>query len=161
MLPKTFVSDFCALLGDYTTFIDPNNNQFEVMVERIRDSVFLTTGFNAIHEFYDVRLGGTIVMVFIGAGQFGINVINQSWRVVDPPLFIPSMKFEIEKTIVPAFAYEGVPVTSEILTFHHDERNFQIWWEKYLTGFDVTSGFMVFYFCITLLFYHVHFYHLI
>ena len=126
MLPKTFVSDFCALLGDYTTFIDPNNNQFEVMVEKIRDSVFLTTGFNALHDFYYVRLGGTVVMVFTGAGQFGINVINLSGRVVDPPLFIPSMKFEIEKTIVPTFAYEGVPVTSEILSFHHDESNFQI-----------------------------------
>jgi predicted Zn-dependent protease len=43
MLPKTFVSDFGASLGDYATFIDPNNNQFEVMVERIRDSVFLTS----------------------------------------------------------------------------------------------------------------------
>jgi hypothetical protein len=83
-------------------------------------------------------------MVFTGAGQFGINVIDRSRRVVDPPLFIPSMKFEIEKIIVPAFAYEGVPVTSEILTFHLDERNFQISWKKYLTGFDVTSGFMVF-----------------
>jgi len=59
------------------------------------------------------------------------------------------MKFEIEKTTVPAFAYEGVPVTSEIFTFHHDEHNFQISWEKYLTGFDVTSRFMVFCFCIT------------
>jgi len=161
MLPKNFVSDFGASLGDYATFIDPNNNQFEVMVERIRGSVFLTIGFNAIRDFYDVRLGGTIVMLFTGAGPFGINVINRSGRVVDPPLFIPSMKFEIEKTIVLAFAYEGVSVTSEILTFHHDERNFQIWWGKYLTRYEITSGFIVFCFCITLLFYHVHFYHLI
>jgi len=34
MLPKTFVSDFGATLGEYATFIDPKNNQFEVMVER-------------------------------------------------------------------------------------------------------------------------------
>ena len=120
MLPKTFASNFGASLGDYATFIDPNNNQFEVMVERIRGSLFLTTGFNVIREFYDVRLGGTIVMVFTGAGQFGIDVINRSGCVVDPHLFLPSMKFQIEKTIVSAFAYEGVPVTSEILTFHHD-----------------------------------------
>jgi hypothetical protein len=44
MLPKTFVSDFGASLGDYATFINPNNNQFEVMVERICGSVFLTMG---------------------------------------------------------------------------------------------------------------------
>jgi len=78
MLPKTFVFDFGKSLGDYATFIDPNNNQFEVMIERISDSVFLTTEFNAIHDFYDVRLGGTIVMMFTGAGQFGINVIDRS-----------------------------------------------------------------------------------
>jgi hypothetical protein len=78
MLPKTFVSDFGASLGDYATFIDPNNNQFEVMVERICGSVFLTTWFNAIHDFYDVHLDGTIVMVFTGVGQFGINVIDRS-----------------------------------------------------------------------------------
>jgi hypothetical protein len=41
MLSKTFVSDFGASLGDYATFADPNNNHFEVMVERIRGSVFL------------------------------------------------------------------------------------------------------------------------
>jgi hypothetical protein len=40
MLPKTFVSDFGASLGDYATFIDPNNNQFEVMVESICGNVF-------------------------------------------------------------------------------------------------------------------------
>jgi len=77
MLLKTFVSDFGKSLGDYATLIDPNNNHFEVQIEKIRDNVFLTTGFNAIHDFYNVRLGGTIMMVFTGAGQFGINVINQ------------------------------------------------------------------------------------
>jgi len=82
-------------------------------------------------------------MVFTGAGQLGINVINRSGHVVDPALFIPPMKFEIEKTIVPTFVYEGVLVTSEILSFHHDESNFQIYRKKDLNEFDVTSGFMV------------------
>jgi len=46
MLSKTFVFDFGKSLGDHATFIDPNNNQFEVMVERIRGNVFLTKVFN-------------------------------------------------------------------------------------------------------------------
>jgi len=62
---------------------------------------------------------------------------------VNPPLFIPQMKFEIEKTIIPTFVYEGLPVTSEILSFQHDESNFQIVWDKVLTEFDVNSGFLV------------------
>lgn len=143
MLPKTFVADFGSQLGDFTTFHDPNNNKFDVMVERISGVVFLTTGFNAIRDFYNVRLGGTIVMVFTGNGQFGINVLDRAGCVVDPPFFIPPMKFEIEKTIVPAFVPQGVPVTTEILSFHHDEMNFQISWEKVLTVYDVSSGFLV------------------
>jgi len=66
-LPKTFVADFGAQLGDFTTFIDPNNNMFEVLVERISGTVFFTTGFNAIRDFYDVRCGGTTFMVFTGS----------------------------------------------------------------------------------------------
>jgi hypothetical protein len=155
MLPNTFVSDFGAQLGDFATFIDPNNDQFEVMVERISGTVFLTTGFSAIRDFYNVRLGGTIVMVFTGNGQFGINVIDRAGRIINPPFFIPPMKFEIYKTIVPPFVYQGVPVTTEILSFHHDEMNFQISWEKVLTKFDVTSGFLVY--CFTLLLYHIFF----
>ena len=143
MLPKTFVADFGSQLGDFATFIDPNNNQFDVMVERICGVVFLTTGFNAIRDFYNVRLGGTIVMVFTGNGQFGINILDRAGRVVNPPFFNPPMKFEIQKTIVPAFVYQGVPVTTEILSFHHDDMNFQISWEKLLTGYDVSSGFQV------------------
>ena len=143
MLPKAFVDAFGSQLGDFATFIDPNNNQFDVMVERICGVVFLTTGFNAIRDFYNVRLGGTIVMVFTGNGQFGINILDRAGRVVNPPFFIPPMKFEIQKTIVPAFVYQGVPVTTEILSFHHDDMNFQISWEKLLTGYDVSSGFLV------------------
>jgi len=62
---------------------------------------------------------------------------------VDPPLFVPPMMFEIEKMVVPAFEYEGVPVTAEILAFHHDEKNFQIYWNKILIKYDINSGFLV------------------
>ena len=103
----------------------------------------MTTRFNAIRDFYNVCLGGTVVLVFTDAGQFCINVINRTGRVVDPPLFIPPMKFEIEKLNVPTFVYEGVPVTTEILSFHHEEKNFQIYWDKILTEYDITSGFLV------------------
>jgi len=47
--------------------IDPNNNQFEMLVERINGTVYLMTGFNAICDFYNVRLDGTVVLVFTGA----------------------------------------------------------------------------------------------
>jgi len=109
----------------------------------INKNVYLTVGFNAIHDFYNVYLGGWVIMVFIGLGQFGINVVNRLGHVVDPLYFLPPMKFEIEKSIVPPFVYDGVPITIEILSFHHDDMNFQINYEKDLTKHDVTFGFLV------------------
>jgi len=57
MLPKMFVTDFGDQIGSYVTLVDTNFNQFEVLVERINRSIFLTTGFNAIRDFYDIRRG--------------------------------------------------------------------------------------------------------
>lgn len=47
MLPKMFVNDFGDQIGSYVTFIDTNYNQFEILVERVNGSVYLTTGFNS------------------------------------------------------------------------------------------------------------------
>jgi len=93
-------------------------------VERINGNLYLTTGFNAIRDFYDIRMGGWVLMVFSSRSQFGINVINRVGLIVTPPIFNPVMRFEIEKPSAPEFVYQNVPITTEILTFCHNERNF-------------------------------------
>jgi len=87
MLPKMFVTDFGDHIGSYVTLFDTNFNQFEILVERINGSIFLTTGLNAIRDFYDIRMGGWVLMVFSGSSQFGINVINRLGLFVTPPAF--------------------------------------------------------------------------
>jgi len=82
------------------------------------------------------------MMVFTGLGQFRINLINRVGHIVDPPLFLPPMLFEINKQMDPQFVFQGVPVSTEILTFCHDEKNFQLYYEKELTKKDVKSGFL-------------------
>lgn len=82
-------------------------------------------------------------MVFTGLGQFGIDVVNRLGCVVDPPSFLPPIKFEIERSIIPPFVYDGVPITTEILTFRHDEMNFQLNYKNDLTKYDVKFGFLV------------------
>jgi len=67
MLRKTFVADFGDKLGYYATLVDPSNNQFETLVERMNGIVYLTTVFKAIRDFNDVRQGGSVVLVFMGA----------------------------------------------------------------------------------------------
>jgi hypothetical protein len=57
-----FVTDFGDQNGSYVTLVDTNFNQFEILVERINGSIFLTTGFNAIRDFYDIRMGGWIMI---------------------------------------------------------------------------------------------------
>jgi len=143
MLPGHFVTSFGEQIGHSASMVDPKNNQFDVLVENINGNVYLTTGFNVIRDLYDVRFGGWVIMVFTGLGQFGINVVNRVGHVLDPPYFIPPMKFEIERSIVPPFVYDGVPITTEILSFRHDDMNLQINCEKDLTKYDVKFGFLV------------------
>jgi len=62
-------------------------------------------------------------------------------RIVDPPHFLPPTLFEIEKKMDPQFVFQGVPVSTEIITFLHDVKNFQLYYEKELTKKDVKSDF--------------------
>lgn len=61
---------------------------------------------------------------------------------MDPPSFFPPIKFEIERSIVPPFVYDGVPNTTEILKFRHDDFNFQLNYKKDLAKYDVKFGFL-------------------
>lgn len=80
MLPKIFSSDFGEQIGSIARLVDPNNNQFEVQVDKIDGFLFLTTGFKALRDFYDLIWGGSVVMVFTGLRQFGINVVNRELK---------------------------------------------------------------------------------
>jgi hypothetical protein len=119
--------------------IDTNYNQFEILVEMINGSVYLTTGFNVVRDFYDIRMGGWVLMVFSGLSQFGINVINRLGLVVTPP----PIRFEIAKPLAPNFVYQNVPITTELLTFRHKENSFHLNTDVKLSKYDVTSGFLV------------------
>jgi len=78
-----------------------------------------------------------------GIRAIGINLINRVGRIVDPPHFLPPTLFEIEKKMDPQFVFQGVPVSTEIITFLHDVKIFQLYYEKELTRKDVKSGFLV------------------
>jgi len=40
MLPNMFVGDCGDHIGRYATMVNPNNNEFEVLMKRFNDSVF-------------------------------------------------------------------------------------------------------------------------
>jgi len=41
MLPNMFIGDFGDQIGRYATFVNPNNNEYEVLVKRFNGSIFL------------------------------------------------------------------------------------------------------------------------
>jgi hypothetical protein len=46
-----FVADFGNQINRYANLVDLKENQFEVLVERINNNIFLTHGWSATHDF--------------------------------------------------------------------------------------------------------------
>ena len=93
-----FGSDFGDKIDHYATLIDPNHNEFEILIERINGMIFLTKGWQALRDFYDIDLGAWATMVFVGLGKFQISLKDRFGKQMNYPKFVLSMKFAIEKT---------------------------------------------------------------
>jgi len=65
-LPNMFGGDFGDQIGRYAILNDPKSNKFEVLVDRVNISFFLTKGWKAICDFYRIGLDGWITLVFVG-----------------------------------------------------------------------------------------------
>ena len=59
-------------------------------------------------------------------------------RTFSYPKFDPLMKFVVEKADVAGHMSNGIPPS-----YQHGEVNFQFYYEKKLSFYDVTSGFLV------------------
>jgi len=66
MLPTMFGHDFLDEIGHYATLVDPNLNEFEVLVERNHICIYLTKGCHAILLW----VVGSLYIVFVGLGTF-------------------------------------------------------------------------------------------
>jgi len=55
IIPNSFGSDFGDEIDRYVVFVDKNNNEFEVRVERINGSIFFTRGWVALRDFGDFQ----------------------------------------------------------------------------------------------------------
>ena len=54
VLPSMFANDFGDRINCFVKLIDPKDNQFEVLVENIIGSFFLTKGWKALCDFYGI-----------------------------------------------------------------------------------------------------------
>lgn len=86
---RIFGHDFGGQIGRYARLVDSNYNEFEVLVERNNDHIYLTTGWHALKDFYNVSLGSWVTMVFVDMGKFGIHMKDRFGRKISTPKFTP------------------------------------------------------------------------
>jgi len=140
MLPGSFDFDFGDQIDHYATLVDTNNNEFEVKVERLCGCIFLTKGFAALRDFYDISLGAWMTLVFVGFGRFCLKkLISRIKKKIYFPLFDPPMKFDVEKTVHPEAFFNGFPLSIQQLSYRHDLNNFNISYENHLSASDINS----------------------
>ncbi len=84
-----FGGDFGDQIGRYAILTDPKSNKFEVLVNKVNISFFLTKGWKAIRDFYGIGLGAWITLVFVGDGQFDIRLTDRFHKSITFPVFDP------------------------------------------------------------------------
>lgn len=57
-------------------------------MEKINGVVFLSKGWKVLRDFYGITLGAWITLVFVGPGQFPINVKDQFGKTIKCPIFL-------------------------------------------------------------------------
>jgi len=67
-----FGFDFGDQINWIVTLIDPKNNKFEVLVDKINGPFFLTKGWKVLRDLYGIRLGASVTLVFVAPTHFGI-----------------------------------------------------------------------------------------
>ncbi|XP_039683194.1 uncharacterized protein [Medicago truncatula] len=77
-------------------------------------------------------------MFFVGESKFEITLEDRFRRRMANPRFTPSMKFEIDKDMLPFLMIDDVP-----RPYVHDPMNFQFSYEKKLTGDEIDSGWLI------------------
>jgi hypothetical protein len=123
--------------------VDLEGNQFEVLVDKVNDSIYLTRGWAALQDFYNIRIGAWVQLVYIGAGHFGLILRDRFHDPIDPPAFVPPVNLVIDKYDVPPYFVDDLPDSPELLAYDHDPNYFQCKCDKLLTHSDVSSGFLV------------------
>lgn len=92
MLPSMFGHDSGNQIGRYATLVDPNSNEFQVLVERPNGCIYLAKGWHALRDFYNLSLGGWVTIVFLGQGRFKIRIKDRFGKSVRIPAFNSPMR---------------------------------------------------------------------
>jgi hypothetical protein len=138
-----FADDFGGEICRVATLMDSSENQFECLVEKINGNVYLTRGWAALRDFYDIRIGGWLTLLYVGAGKFLLSVHDRFQQLMQPRTFVPPMKFVIDLFTIPLYFVDNLPDSIDAHSYSHDGSFFNLSHEKDLTFYDITAGFLV------------------
>jgi hypothetical protein len=138
-----FSRDFGHDVRRIATLTDPLGNQFEVLVEKINGNVYLTWGWSALKDFYNICVGAWVILRYTGLGQFGIILKDRFGILIDPRTFVSPMKFKLDLSRVGIEFVDDLPENIEGLSYNHEDASFGIKYEKKLTYYDINDGFFV------------------
>ena len=105
-----FAHDFGDQIHQYITLIDPNNNRFEVLVERNNQGIYLTKGWHAIRDFYKVQFGSWITIIFKGDSSFDVRIKNRFLNTINA-FGLPNHKLTL-KVGVPVMLLRNLDITA-------------------------------------------------
>jgi hypothetical protein len=138
LIPNMFAHDFGDQIDRIATLVDCHNNQFEVYVEKHVSGIYLTRGWRALRDFYKLRLGAWVSMLFVGNGRFEISLKDRAERKIRCPIFNPPMNFVIDRDWLPFQMMRDVPTA-----YVQSDFSFQYSYQKKLSFNEVNSGWMV------------------
>ncbi|WJX12029.1 DNA helicase [Trifolium repens] len=143
VMPKLFTDDFGSEICRIANLMDSRENQFECLVEKVNDSIYLTRGWAALRDFYDIRIGAWLTLLYKGSGKIFLGMHDRFQKIMHPPIFVPPMKFVIDLTNVPSYFVNNLPQSLESHTYSHDDDAFDLAIEKSLTFYDISTGFLM------------------
>ncbi|KAK2427525.1 hypothetical protein QL285_026099 [Trifolium repens] len=143
VMPKMFSDDFGHELGQIATLVDSNDNRFQCLVEKMNANVYLTRGWTALRDFYNIRIGAWVVLIYAGSSEFGLIVQDRFLQVIPPPLFVPPMRFVIDMTTIPSYFINNVLGAMQNLPCRHDPHFLHLCHDKKLTYYDISTGFLM------------------
>ncbi|CAJ2672072.1 unnamed protein product [Trifolium pratense] len=142
-LPRMFAEDFGEELCRVVTLVDARDNHLEVLVDKIDEDVYFTRGWASVKNFYNIKTGAWVVLIYSGFGHFGITIHDRLQFPVLAPTFEPPMRLVIDKLDVLPHFVDNLSEDLHDLSYAHDERFFDVSLEKTLTYFDVSTGYLM------------------
>jgi hypothetical protein len=98
-IPQCFVREFGDLIGESIILEDPNENQFEVRVDKSSREWFFVEGWSTIKNAYNILLGAWVTFAYVSSEVLLIRLMTRWGTEVQYPSNKPPFKYLLDKSV--------------------------------------------------------------